>query len=417
MMNFNTSLLHAGEELSEKYGSTLAPIYQNTAFRQNSAEELENIFCNRSPGYCYTRVANPTITALENRINKIEGGLGTIATSSGMSAIFNAVTNIVESGEEIVSSASLYGGTIDLFKDLEAFGIKTVYVENNNFESYEAAITDRTRLIFCEMIGNPCLDVTDVDKLAEIAHKHGLPLVVDNTVATAYLFKAIEHGADVVVNSTSKYINGNSNSIGGALTYSGKFKFDKEKYKGIVEFSKFGPFAYIAKLRNGLFRNSGACMSPNTAYMNLIGIETMGLRMERACSNALELARHLENNYREITVNYPGLESSKWHEVAKRELSGGFGAILTIRVGSKENAFKLINELKLAYKASNIGDTKTLVLHPASTISLHSTPKQQEDAGVFDDLIRVSVGIEDIEDLKADFDQAIAKINEENKNG
>ncbi len=410
-MNFNTSLLHAGEEQSEKYGSTLAPIYQNTAFRQNSAEDLENIFCNKAPGYCYTRVANPTITALENRINKIEGGLGTIATSSGMSAIFNAVTNIVESGEEIVSSSSLYGGTIDLFKDLEAFGIKTVYVENNNFEAYEAAINEKTRLIFCEMIGNPCLDVTDVDRLAQIAHEHGIPLVVDNTVATAYLFKAIDHGADVVVNSTSKYINGNSNSIGGVLTYSGKLKFDKEKYKGIAEFSKFGPFAYIAKLRNGLFRNSGACMSPNTAYMNLIGIETMGLRMERSCSNALELARYLESNYGDITVNYPGLESSKWYEVAKKELTGGFGAILTIRVGSKERAFKLINELKLAYKASNIGDTKTLVLHPASTISLHSTPKQQEDAGVFDDLIRVSVGIEDIDDLKADFDQAIEKIN------
>lgn len=409
-MNFNTALLHEGVDKKEKFGATLTPIYQSSAFYQQTADDLAGIFGNKAPGYCYTRVANPTISAFENRINKLEGGIGTIAAASGMAALFNAVTNIVRSGDEIVSSASLYGGTIDLFRDLEAFGITTRYVQNNNWEQIEAAINDKTRLVFAETIGNPSLDVTDIDKLAELAHKHGVPLLVDNTCATPYLIKVLEHGADIVINSSSKYINGSSNSISGVLTDSGKFKWDKERYPGLAEYVKFGPYAYIAKLRNGLFRNTGACLSPQTAFLNSIGLETLGLRMERECSNADKLAHFLEDNYKDFTVNYPGLESSPWHEIAKKELKHGYGAIITLRVGSKEKAFKLLDSLNIAYRLSNIGDTKTLVIHPASTISLHSTKKQQEDAGVFDDLIRISVGIEDFEDLRDDFIQAIEKI-------
>ena len=408
-MRFNTSLLHAGVQ-KETNGSTLPPVYQTSAFEQTSASDLEKIFENKAPGFCYTRVGNPTIMAFENRITKLEGGIASIACASGTAALMNAFLNILRSGDEIISSASLYGGTIDLFRDLEAFGITTRYVENNNWEQIEAAINEHTRLIFAETIGNPCLDVTDIEKLAELAHSHGLPLIVDNTTATPYLIQVLKHGADIVVNSSSKYINGSSNSISGILTDGGKFKWDKEKYPGLAEYARFGPMAFIAKLRNGLFRNTGACLSPVNAYLNVIGLETLGLRMERQCNNAFELADWIEENYPEVIVNYPGLKSSRWHDIAERELTNGYGAILTLRVGSKEQAFEFIDSLKLAYTLSNIGDTKTLVIHPGSTISLHSTDEQKEDAGVFEDLIRVSVGIEDIQDIKEDFAQAFAKI-------
>lgn len=409
-MDFNTALLHNGADKKERYGSTLTPIYQTSAFFQQSAEDLAGIFENKVPGYCYTRVANPTVSVFENRINRLEGGIGTVATSSGMAAIFNAVTNILRSGDEIVSSSSLYGGTIDLFRDLEAFGIKVNYVENNNLPQIEEAINERTKLVFAETIGNPCLDVTDIDALSEIAHRHSVPLILDNTVATPYLVKAISHGADIVINSTSKYINGSSNAIGGTLTDSGKFKWDGDKYPMLKEYLKFGPHAYLARLRAGLFRNTGACMAPQTAYLNQLGLETLGLRMERQCSNALGLAGYLAETYPEVKVNYPGLKSSKWNDVAERVLHNGYGAIVTIRTGSKEKAFRVLDSLELAYRLSNIGDTKTLVLHPSSTISLHSTEKQKEDAGVFEDLIRISVGIEDLEDLKEDFDRAFEKV-------
>lgn len=410
-MKFNTTILHGGADRKETYGATLTPIYQSSAFEQPTALELEKIFGNKAPGYCYTRVGNPTVVSFENRITQLEGGIATIACASGMAALTNAFLNILCSGDEIVTSASLYGGSIDLFRDFEAFGIKTNYVENNNWEAFEAAINEHTRLIFAETIGNPRLDVTDIEALGKLAHSHGLPLIIDNTAATAFLIRPLEHGADIVVNSSSKYINGSSNSISGVLTDGGKFKWDKERYPGLAEYAKFGPFAYTAKLRNGLFRNTGACLSPQNAFLNLIGLETLGLRMERECANALELSDWLQKNYPDILVNYPGLESNQWHGIAQKQFVNGYGAIVTIRVGSKERAFRLIDSLKLPYTLSNIGDTKTLVIHPASTISLHSTQKQQEDAGVYDDLIRISVGIEDIDDLKEDFAQAIRQLD------
>ena len=341
-MRFNTSLLHAGVT-KETNGSTLPPVYQTSAFEQESAADLEKIFENKAPGYCYTRVANPTITAFENRITKLEGGIASVACASGMAALMNTFLNILSSGDELISSASLYGGTIDLFHDLEAFGIITRYVENNNWQQIEDSINEHTRLIFAETIGNPCLDVTDIEKLAEIAHAHDIPLVVDNTTSTAYLIQVLKHGADIVVNSSSKYINGSSNAISGILTDSGKFKWDKNRYPGFADYVKYGPMAFVAKLRNSLFRNMGACLAPVNAYLNIIGLETLGLRMERECSNALELASWIENNYPDIKVNYPGRCSSKWHEIAKKQLTNGYGVILTIRVGSKEKAFKFID--------------------------------------------------------------------------
>jgi len=405
-VGFNTDLLHAGK-IKDSKGATLPPIYQSSAFEQETSEDLAGIFGGRKMGFCYTRVANPTVTAFEERINKLEGGLASVACASGMAAISMALLNILQAGDEIISSASLYGGSIDLFRDIEAFGIKTIYVKNNDWDEIEKSFTEKTKVVFAETIGNPCLDVTDIDKLAEIAHSHGVPLVLDNTTATPYLVKAIEHGADIVVNSSSKYINGSSNSISGILTDSGNFKWTKERYPVLGEYLKFGKFAFVSKLRNGLYRNVGVCLSPLNAYLNILGLETLGLRMDRQSDNAYQLAKWFEENYKDIKVNYPGLESSDWHDVAKRVLKNGYGGILTIRVGSKERAFEIMNKLQIPYILSNIGDTKTLVVHPSSTISLHSTEKELEDSGVYDDLIRISVGIEDIDDLIADFKQAI----------
>ena len=405
-MRFNTELLHSEKMGDEVTGATLTPVYQSSAFYQTSAEQHEKLFHNKANGFSYTRINNPTIAAFENRMTKLEHGIASIACSSGMAAITNALLNIVRTGEEIIASTSLYGGSIDVFHDFEAFGIQTKFVDIADDKAVEAAITDKTRVIFAETIGNPKLDVVDIAHLAELAHAHGLPLVMDNTVATAYLVRPIELGADVVVNSTSKYINGNSNAISGVITDSGKFKWDKTKYPGMAEYAKIGPFAYTAKLRNGLFRNTGACMAPQTAFYNLIGMETLGLRMERACDNAKKLAEFLDS-YEDIMVNYPGIPSSPWHEVADRVLERGYGAILTIRVGSKERAFQMMNRLKIPKIVSNIGDTKTLIIHPESTLNAHSTEQEKEAAGVFDDLIRISVGIEDVEDLIEDFRSAM----------
>ncbi len=405
-MGFNTSLLHQAATGDKITGATLTPVYQSSAFYQPSAKQHEKLFNNKADGFSYTRINNPTIAAFEQRMTVLEGGIASVACASGMAAITNALLNIVRSGEEIVAGTSLYGGTIDLFHDMEAFGIKTNFVDGNDLDAVRAAVNDKTRVIFAETIGNPKLDVIDIEALSELAHEYQVPLVIDNTVATAYLVKPLELGADIVVNSTSKFINGHSNAISGVITDSGKFKYDVEKYPLMKDYKKFGKFAYTAKLRNGLFRNTGACLSPQTAFYNLIGMETLGLRMERACENAMNLAKYIDS-IDGIIVNYPGLESSKWHEKADKVLKNGYGTILTIRVGSKERAFDIMDRLTIPLIVSNIGDTKTLIVHPESTLSVHSTPKEKEDADVYDDLIRISVGIEDIEDLIKDFDNAI----------
>lgn len=410
-MRFNTALLHGDFRGDKNTGATQTPIYQSSAFEHASAETLEKIFNNMAPGFSYSRISNPTIEAFEKRMTVLEGGVASVACSSGMAAITNAFTNILQSGDEIVCSASLYGGSIDLFRDLESFGIKTHYVNNNDVEQFKAATNENTKLYFAETIGNPRLDVTDIRLIADEAHRAGVPFIVDNTVATAYLIKPIEYGADIVVNSTSKYVNGNSNSISGVITDSGNFKWDIIKYPGMKDFKKYGPYAYTAKLRNGIYRNTGACLSPQNAFYNILGMETLGIRMERVCSNAMTLAKYLNDNYGNFSVNYPGLENSEFYNIAKKELNNGFGGIITIRTGSKEKAFKFINALKIPLNVSNIGDTKTLVIHPSSTISAHSTEEEKKIAGVYDDLVRISVGIEDVQDLIEDFTQALKAAN------
>ena len=403
---FNTGLLHG---TNEKYpqGATQVPIYQSSAFRHDSAEDLEKIFDNKKMGFSYTRINNPTVESFEKRVTMLEDGIGSVACASGMAALTNAFLNILQAGDEIVAACGLYGGTVELFDDLKPFGISVKYVSENKPEAFEAEITEKTRLIFAETIGNPKLDVTDIQAVAEVAHKYDVPLIVDNTVATPYLIQPLKLGADIVVQSSSKYINGSSDAISGILVCGKGLKWDPDRYPGLAPYRKFGPFAYIAKLRNGLFRNTGACLAPQNAFLNNLGLETLGLRMQRQCDNALELARFLQSLGGDIEVNYPGLEEGPYHEIAKKQFRNGYGAIVTVRTGSKEKAFSIINSLKIPLIISNIGDTKTLVIHPESTIAAHISDEEKQQSGVFEDLIRISVGIEDIEDLKEDFKQAI----------
>ena len=403
---FNTGLLHG---TNEKYpqGATQVPIYQSSAFRHDSAEDLEKIFDNKKMGFSYTRINNPTVESFEKRVTMLEDGIGSVACASGMAALTNAFLNILQAGDEIVAACGLYGGTVELFDDLKPFGISVKYVKENKPEAFEAEITEKTRLVFAETIGNPKLDVTDIQAVAEVAHKYDVPLIVDNTVATPYLIQPLKLGADIVVHSSSKYINGSSDAISGILVCGKGLKWDPDRYPGLAPYRKFGPFAYIAKLRNGLFRNTGACLAPQNAFLNNLGLETLGLRMQRQCDNALELARFLQGLGGDIEVNYPGLEKSPYHETAEKQFRNGYGAIVTVRTGSKEKAFSIINSLKIPLIISNIGDTKTLVIHPESTIAAHISDEEKRQSGVFEDLIRISVGIEDIEDLKEDFKQAI----------
>ncbi|HWQ40496.1 MAG TPA: PLP-dependent transferase [Desulfosporosinus sp.] len=410
-MKFNTSLLHGNFSGDKITGATNTPIYQSNAFEHQSAEELENIFHNHAPGFAYTRINNPTVEAFERRINFLEGGIGTIACASGMAAIANALLNILKSGDEIVSSPSIFGGTLGLFRNFEDFGIRTRYAAETSPESFKEKITHDTKAFFVETIGNPKLDVANIQAIADVAHAGKIPFIVDNTVATPFLVKPISLGADIVIHSSSKYINGSGNSISGLIVDGGTFQWEEGRYPDLAQAQKrYGKFAYLSKLRSDLFRNLGACLAPMNAFLNSIGLETLGIRMERLCSNALTLAEFLDGNPKISMVNYPGLKGSQWHELAKKQFGGYYGAILTLRVGRKENAFKIINHLRYAVNAANIGDSRTLVIHPASTIYAYASAAEKENAGVYDDLIRISVGLEDVEDIIRDFSEAIDKI-------
>lgn len=406
-MRFNTALLHAGYGPEEKTGATMIPVYQSSSFAQKTAEDLEDLFKGSRYGHIYTRISNPTIEAFEKRITCLEGGITAIACSSGMAAIALAIMNIVKCGDEIISGSGIFGGTYSLFNNFKDFGITARYASDNDIASFESCINKKTRLIFIETIGNPKLDVPDIKNLSLLAHRHGIPLLVDNTVTTPYLVRPMELGADIVMHSTSKYINGSGNSIGGIIIDSGRFHWEIEKYPTLGEFKKYGPFMYMAKLRKGLFKDLGACISPFNSFLNNIGLETLGLRMEKTCENALRLAEYLRTNKRVISINYPGLEENEYYKVANKQFKGRFGGILTIRLGSKDNAFNLINNLKYAANLANIGDVRTIVTHPSSTIFAGNSVQEKERAGVYEDMIRVSLGIENIEDLIDDFDQAL----------
>ena len=411
-MKFNTALLHGNFSGDETTGATLTPIFQSSAFGQKSAEQIEKIFHNQAPGFAYSRISNPTVAAFESRITYLEEGIGSVATSSGMAAITATFLNILQSGDEIISTSSVFGGTLDLFRDLENFGIKVCFIDSITKENLDMTVTENTKAVFAETIGNPKLDVTDIRKSAELIHSYNLPFILDNTTATACLVRGINLGADIIINSSSKYINGSSNSISGIITDSGNYKWTADRYPSMKEYVQFGKFAFIAKLRNDTFRNIGCCLSPMNAYFNAIGLETLSLRMERHCQNALRLAEFFENQDGIRAVNYPLLKSSPYSDAAMSRFKGKGGGLFTIRLYTKERAFDFINHLKYAVNITNIGDTKTLVIHPASTIYAHSTQAEQEKTGVYDDLIRVSVGIEDIEDLLKDFGEALKYVND-----
>lgn len=408
-MEFNTALLHQAFPCDAQTGATLTPIYQVSAFAQGSAEKLERVFHNQAPGFAYTRIGNPTVDAFEKRIAALEGGIGAVACSSGMAAVTVTLLNLLQAGDEIIAGTGLFGGTIDLFRDLKQLGITVRYADPVTPEQIAPLINEKTRAVFSELIGNPKLNVVDLKAVSALCHSRGLPLIIDSTTATSYLIKPFAFGADIVVHSASKYINGSGDAISGILVDSGNFAWDSERYPALAEYKKFGKFAFLARLRNGLWRNTGACLAPFNAYLNSLGLETLGLRMERICQNALQLAEYLQD-VPGMSVNYPALPQSPYYELTKQQLGGKGGAILTLRAGSRERAFKLIDALEYALIATNIGDVRTLVIHPASTIYAHSTPAEMEAAGVYDDSIRISVGIEDIEDLIADFAQAIGTL-------
>ncbi len=405
-LGIQTRLLHGAVE-RESLGATLPPIYQVSAFTHKTAEELERVFRHQAPGFAYTRTGNPTTAVFEARVAALEGGIGAVACASGMAAVSMALLNILGSGDEIIASSCLFGGTIDLFGDLKKLGIHTKFVVDMTPETVEPLISEHTKAIFTEVIGNPKLNVVDVAALAELAHRRGIPLIADSTTATPCLIRPIELGADIVVHSSSKYISGSGNAISGIIIDSGRFRWTKERYPVLEQYLSYEPMAYLSRLRNDTWRNFGPCPAPMNMFLGVLGLETMGLRVERQCENALALARALEESPLYGSVAYPGLESSPWHTVAGREFDGGRSdAILTVRCCSKARAFSVINHLRYAVNATNVGDVRTLVIHPASTIYAFNSEQERLDAGVQDDLIRVSVGLENAEDLIEDFTQA-----------
>src|SRR6516165_2138620 len=422
---FETLSLHAGQETADSATNARAvPIYQTTSYVFDSPEHAADLFGLRQFGNIYTRIMNPTQDAFERRIAALEGGVGALATASGQSAETLAILNIAGAGDEIISSTSLYGGTYNLFHyTLPRLGITVKFLDPDDFEGIRAAINEKTRAIYAETVGNPKLDVIDIETLAGIAHEHKLPLVIDNTHPSPALTRPIEWGADIVVNSATKFLGGHGTSIGGVIVDAGKFDWAASgrfgeftepdpSYHGLSYVQAFGPLAFIIKARIQGLRDTGASLSPFNAFLFLQGIETLHLRLERHSQNALAVARHLEQHPGVEWVNYPGLESSPYHARAKKYLPNGQGALITFGIkGGYEAGKKLIDALQLFSLVANIGDAKSLVIHPASTTHQQLSVEEQADTGVTPELVRLSVGIEDIRDILADLDQAIESAN------
>jgi O-acetylhomoserine (thiol)-lyase len=410
-LRFDSLLVHGGLEPGPA-GATSVPIVQSSSFAYETAEALEDVFRGRAAGQVYTRLGNPTTEALERRLALLEGGGAAIATASGMAAITTAVMTIVRAGEEILASSSLFGGTFSLFRDtLSNFGITARFVDPLDLEGFRAAINEQTRLLFVETVGNPKLDVPDIPLLAEIAHQAGLPLIVDATVTTPCLATGASLGADIVVHSTSKYINGTGTSIGGVIIDRGVFDWNSPKFPHFAQFhKKYRAFAFTARARKLVHKDVGACAAPFTSFLLTEGIQTLALRMERHCTNALALARFLKGHPKVAWINYPGLEDSPHHAIASKLYGGRYGGLLTFGTGDKASAFKVINGLRLAKNLANIGDAKTLVIHPASTICADYNVEEKALMGVTEDLIRVSAGIEDCLDIIEDFEIALDSV-------
>ncbi|MBE3089519.1 MAG: O-acetylhomoserine aminocarboxypropyltransferase/cysteine synthase [Actinobacteria bacterium] len=420
-LKLDTLLLHGGQIPDPATGARAVPIYQTTSYQFKSTDHAANLFALKEFGNIYSRIMNPTNDILEKRMAAIDGGIGALAVASGQAAETIAILNIAQVGDEIVSADNLYGGTYTLFNNtLRRFGIDVKFVRSENLNNFKKAITNRTKAIYTESIGNPKLNVADLEELAKIAHQNGIPLIVDNTV-TPYLLKPIDYGADVIVYSATKFIGGHGTSIGGIIVDSGKFDWTNGKfpliadpdpsYHGmnfIKELKHYGNIAYIIKARVNLLRDLGPCLSPFNSFLFLQGLETLHLRMIRHSENALKVARFLEKHPRVSWVNYPGLDSSPEKSLADKYLPRGAGAIVGFGIkGGLEAGKKFIDSLELISHLANIGDAKTLAIHPASTTHQQLSREEQKSTGVTLDYVRLSVGIEDIEDIISDIKQAL----------
>jgi O-acetylhomoserine (thiol)-lyase len=416
---FDTIALHGGQRPDVATGARAVPIYQTTSYVFRDTTHAANLFALKEFGNIYTRIMNPTWAVLEERVAALEGGVGALATASGQAAETLAVLNIARAGEQIVSSASLYGGTYNLFHyTLPKMGIEATFVDPSEPGDFRKAITPKTRLIFAETLGNPKNDMLDIEAVARVAHDAGIPLVIDNTVATPYLCRPFEWGADIIVHSLTKFLGGHGTSIGGIIVDSGKFDWANGKFRELVEpdptyhnlkfVETFGNLAYILKARVQLLRDLGPALSPFNAFQILQGIETLSLRMQRHCDNALKVAQFLEEHPAVTWVNYPGLASHPTRALAKKYLQHGFGAIVGFGIkGGSQAGIRFINAVKLLSHLANIGDAKSLVIHPASMTHQQLTPAEQLETGVTEDFIRLSIGLETIEDIIADIDQAL----------
>lgn len=422
-LKLETIALHHGYTPEATTKSAAVPIYQTTSYTFDNTQHGADLFDLKVAGNIYTRIMNPTTAVLEQRVAEMEGGIAGLCVASGMSAITYAIQAIASAGDNIVSVSQLYGGTYNLF--MHTFprqGIEVRMAAADDFEAFERLIDKNTKALFCESIGNPAGNVVDLEKLSEIAHRHGVPVIVDNTVATPYLTRPFDFGADIVVHSLTKYIGGHGNSIGGIIVDSGKFDWvaNKERfpvlnepdpsYHGVVYTAALGPAAFIGRCRVVPLRNTGAALSPHNAFLILMGLETLGLRMERHTANALKVAQFLENHPKVKWVNYAGLTSSKYHALAQKYAKGTPSGILSFGIeGGREAGGRFIDALQLIFRLVNIGDAKSLATHPASTTHRQLGPDELARAGVSEEMVRISVGIEHADDIIADIEQALAK--------
>lgn len=417
-----TLALHSGHNPSETQGTRAVPIYQTSSYVFDNSKHAANLFNLSEPGFIYTRLNNPTNDILEKRLAALEGGIGAVVTSSGTAAIATTLLTLLKTGEHIVASSSLYGGTFNLLNvTLKRFGIETTFVDADNPANFQKAIKENTKAIFAESLGNPKLDIIDLEAISDIAHQNKIPFIVDNTIATPALLNPIKYGADIVVHSLTKYITGNGTSLGGAIIDAGNFEWNNGNfpeftepsagYHGLIYWEALKEASFIAKLRIEGLRDLGAALSPYNAFQIIQGLETLEIRTQKHSENALKLAKWLEGNPKVSWVNYPGLASSKYHELAKKYLPKGQNGIIAFGLnGGYEAAEKFVDGTKIISLLANIGDTKSLIIHPASTTHQQLTEKEQSTTGVSKDLIRFSVGLENIEDLKKDIEQALSKI-------
>jgi O-acetylhomoserine (thiol)-lyase len=421
---FRTRAVHAGGRPDPATGARAVPIYQTSSFVFSDADEAANLFALQTFGHIYSRISNPTVAAFEERIASLEGGIGAIGTSSGQAAEFLTLAALAGQGDHIVASAQLYGGTRTLMEvTLARFGVETTFLAEPEPEQVSAAITDRTKAIYVETIANPSGMIPDFEGLADVADAHGLPLVVDSTMATPYLCRPLEHGADIVLHSVTKFIGGHGTSLGGAIVESGRFPWDSGRfplmtapmatYGGITWWGNFGEYGFLTRLRSEQLRDVGATMTPFNAFLFLMGLETLALRMRQHAQNALVVAQFLHDHPLVEWVKYSGLPDSVWYERAQRYLPEGPGAVFAFGVkGGRAGGARFIDAVRLASHLANIGDARTLVIHPASTTHRQLSDEGLAAGGVSADLIRISVGLEDAEDICADLDQALAASQE-----